>query len=82
MLLALPIFFASAFLLYLEIVAHAVVIKDPVIPVCEEVAVLIGFRLYEVAFFGKVCCGSCIINLSLKNGWVIMRRKTIDTIPV
>ena len=24
----------------------------------------------------------CIIILSLKNGWIIMRRKTIDTIPV
>ena len=27
-------------------------------------------------------CSRCIIILSLKNGWVIMRRKTIDTIPV
>ena len=27
-------------------------------------------------------CSRCIIILSLKNGWAIMRRKTIDTIPV
>ena len=27
-------------------------------------------------------CSPCIIILSLKNGWIIMRRKTIDTIPV
>lgn len=63
MLLALPIFFASAFLLYLEIVAHAVVIKDPVIPVCEEVAVLIGFRLYEIAFLGKDIQGTVDVVL-------------------
>ncbi|WP_347005135.1 hypothetical protein [Enterocloster clostridioformis] len=46
------------------------------------------------SLFGKVCpvlldhfsmyysSSRCIIILSLKNGWVIMRRKTIDTIPV
>ena len=27
-------------------------------------------------------CSRCIIILSLKNGWITMRRKTIDTIPV
>ena len=62
-LLAFPIFFASAFLLYLEIIVRAVIIKDTVISVRQEVAVLIGFRLYEIAFLGKDIQGTVDVVL-------------------
>ena len=61
--LALPIFFASVFLLYLKVIVRAVVVKDAVIPVYLEVAVLIGFRLYEVALGGKHVQGAVDIML-------------------
>ena len=51
--LALPIPFCPVFLLNFEVIVRAVVIKDPVIPVCQEVAVLEGLRLYKVAFLCK-----------------------------
>ena len=62
-LLALSIFFASVFLLYLKVIVRAVVVKDAVIPVYLEVAVLIGFRLYEVALGGKHVQGAVDIML-------------------
>ena len=51
MFLALPVLFNPFFLFDLEIVVGAVVIECPVIPFTEERAVVIGFGLYEVAFF-------------------------------
>jgi hypothetical protein len=62
-LLALSIFFASVFLLYLKAIVRAVVVKDAVIPVYLEAAVLIGFRLYEVALGGKHVQGAVDIML-------------------
>ncbi len=50
---ALPIFFCTVFLLDLKVIVGAVVIKDAVIPVYQEVAVLESFRLNKVAFLGK-----------------------------
>ena len=62
-LLALPILFCPVFLLDFEVIVRAVVIKDAVILVCQEAAVLEGLRLYEAAFLCKDIQGTVDVML-------------------
>ena len=50
MLFAFPVLFASVFLLNLEIIIRAVIIKDLIIPLPQEMAVLIDLCLNKVTF--------------------------------
>ena len=61
--LALPVFFASLFLLDLKVIVCTVIIEDPVFPVDLEITVFIGFCLYEVTFPGKHTQGPVDIML-------------------
>ena len=53
MLFAFPVLFASVFLLNLEIIIRAVIIKDLIIPLPQEMAVLIDLCLNKVTFRPK-----------------------------
>ena len=53
MFFTLSVFFIPILLFNLEVVVRAVIIKDPVIPVPQEKAVLVNFRLDKIHFPGK-----------------------------
>ena len=77
MLLALSVFFAPIFLLYLEIIVRAVIIKNPIIPVYLEVAVLISFRLYEVALGGKHVQGAVDVMFLIRRLFKIVHCRLV-----
>lgn len=54
MLFAFPVLFASVFLLNLEIIIRAVIIKDLIIPLPQEMAVLIANVNHFFTLLGKM----------------------------
>ena len=64
MLFSFPVLLTAVFLFDLEILIRAVVVKDLLIPLSQEMAVLIDFRLDHLAFSTKdIQCAVYIMEL-------------------